>query len=141
MRILGLDFGEKNIGVALSDELGWTAQGLDNLSHKSKQENITAIAELVKERQVTEIVVGMPKKLDGSLGKKAQQVISFVEDLKKQVNLPIKVWDERFSSVQAERAMLEADLSRKKRKSRIDRLAAQLILQNYLDANANNKDV
>lgn len=136
MRVLALDVGEKNIGVAISDELGWTAQGLPNLKCKTKDEDIAAIVELAKAKKVSEIVVGMPINLDGSLGKKAKEVAGFVEDLKKELNLPIKVWDERLSSKEAERVMLEADLSRKKRKAKIDRLAAQLILQNYLDANA-----
>ena len=131
---MALDVGEKNIGLAISDKLGWIAQGLPSIKCASCDKNISAISDLAKENQVTEIVVGMPINLDGSLGKKAQEVANFVEALKKKINLPIKVWDERFSSVQAERTMLEADLSRKKRKKKIDQLAAQFILQNYLDA-------
>ncbi|MFC1631972.1 Holliday junction resolvase RuvX [Candidatus Omnitrophota bacterium] len=136
MRVLALDVGEKNIGLALSDGLGWTAQGLTTLRRQAIDQDILALKTIITENQVGEIVVGMPINLDGSLGKKAQEVAAFIDNVKKRINLPIKAWDERFSSVQAERVMLEADLSRKKRKKKIDQLAAQLILQNYLDANS-----
>ena len=138
MRILALDLGEKNIGLAISDELGWTAQGLPTLRRQSDAQAVREIAQLAKERQVCEIVVGMPINLDGSLGKKAREVADFIEDLKKKSDAPIKVWDERFSTMQAERVLLEADLSRKRRKKKIDRLAAQIILQNYLDSRPEN---
>ena len=141
MRILALDVGEKNIGLAISDKLGLIAQGLPTLRHQTKDEDISAIANVLKVHHVTEVVVGMPVNLDGSLGKKAQEVAVFLEDLKKKITLPIKVWDERFTSVQAEKVLLEAGLSRKKRKRKIDQLAARLILQNYLDAKVISKDV
>ena len=141
MRILALDLGEKNIGLAISDKLGLIAQGLATLRHQTKDEDIYAIANILKVHHITEVVVGMPVNLDGSLGKKAQEVAVFLEDLKKKITLPIKVWDERFTSVQAERVLLEAGLSRKKRKGKIDQLAARLILQNYLDAKVISKDV
>lgn len=134
MRILALDVGEKNIGLAISDELGLIAQGLPTLRRQTKDKDTSTIADIVKDRDVTEIVVGMPLNMDGSLGKSAKEVASFLEDLRKKVNLPMKVWDERLTSVQAEKVMLEADLSRKKRKRKIDKLAAQLILQSYLDS-------
>ncbi len=140
MRILALDVGEKRIGLAISDGLGWTAQGLPTLNGEDKDKAICAIAELARENQVNEIVLGMPLNLDGTPGKKAKETALFLEDLKKEVSLPIKVWDERFTSAQAQRLMLEADLSRKKRKKRVDRLAAQLILQSYLDAKNVQKD-
>ena len=133
-RILALDVGEKRIGLAISDGLGWTAQGLPTLSGEDKDKAICAIAEIVRERQVTEIVLGMPLNMDGTPGKRAKETALFLEDLKKEIPLPIKTWDERLSSAQAQRLMLEADLSRKKRKKKVDRLAAQLILQSYLDA-------
>lgn len=136
-----MDVGEKNIGVAISDELGWTAQGLPTLRRQTKDRDTCAITNIAEEKCVTEIVVGMPVSLDGSLGKKAREVAGFVEDLKRRLRLPIKVWDERFTSVQAERVMLEADLSRKKRKKKIDQLSAQLILQSYLDAESRPQDV
>ena len=132
MRILALDVGEKNIGLAISDKLGWTAQGLPTLRRQTKDKDINFIVDLAKEQGISEVIVGMPVNLDGTLGKKAQEVASFMEDLKKDLALPIKAWDERLTSVQAERVMLEANLSRKKRKQNVDRLAAQLILQSYL---------
>ena len=141
MRILALDLGEKNIGLAISDKLGLIAQGLPTLRHQTKDEDISAIADILKVHHITEVVVGIPVNLDGSLGKKAQEVAVFLEDLKKKITLPIKVWDERFTSVQAEKVLLEAGLSRKKRKRKIDQLAARLILQNYLDAKVISKDV
>lgn len=141
MRILALDVGEKNIGLAISDKLGLIAQGLPTLRHQTKDEDISAIANILKDHHITEVVVGIPVNLDGSLGKKAQEVAVFLEDLKKKITLPIKVWDERFTSVQAEKVLLEAGLSRKKRKRKIDQLAARLILQNYLDAKVISKDV
>lgn len=134
MRILALDMGEKNIGLAKSDELGWTAQGAPNLVRKTKDKDISAIANLVKENSISEIIVGMPINLDGSLSRGAKEIANFIEDLKKKVSCPVKCWDERLTSVQAERVLLEADLSRKKRRKKIDMLAAQLILQSYLDA-------
>ncbi len=141
MRILALDVGEKNIGLAISDKLGLIAQGLPTLRHQTKDEDISAIANILKVHHITEVLVGIPVNLDGSLGKKAQEVAVFLEDLKKKITLPIKVWDERFTSVQAEKVLLEAGLSRKKRKRKIDQLAARLILQNYLDAKVISKDV
>ena len=141
MRILALDVGEKNIGLAISDKLGLIAQGLPTLRHQTKDEDISAITNILKVHHITEVVVGIPINLDGSLGKKAQEVAVFLEDLKKKITLPIKVWDERFTSVQAEKVLLEAGLSRKKRKKKIDQLAARLILQNYLDAKVISKDV
>lgn len=137
MRILALDVGEKNIGLALSDELGWTAQGLGVIRCKTDQGSIEAISNIVKENGVTEIVVGMPVNLDGGLGRQAQGVAEFMEHLKQKISLPIKAWDERLTSLQAEKIMLQADLSRRKRKRKIDQVAAQLILQSYLDANSN----
>ena len=136
-----MDIGEKNIGLAISDKLGLIAQGLPTLRHQTKDEDISAIANILKVHHITEVVVGIPINLDGSLGKKAQEVAVFLEDLKKKITLPIKVWDERFTSVQAEKVLLEAGLSRKKRKKKIDQLAARLILQNYLDAKVISKDV
>lgn len=141
MRILALDVGEKNIGLAISDELGWTAQGLPSIKVQSRDKSIAAVLDITRQRQVGEIIVGMPVNLDGTTGKKAKEVADFVQDLKKRTQLPIKVWDERLTSMQAERLMLEADLSRKKRKKRIDMLSAQLILQSYLDAESRSDNV
>lgn len=141
MRILALDVGEKNIGLAISDKLGYTAQGLPNLRRQAQDEDIFKIIEIAKANEVTEIVVGMPLNLDGSLGKKAKEVTQFLEQLQEKVDLPVKTWDERLTTVQAEKVLLAQDTSRKKRKIKIDRLAAQLILQGYLDAKSESKDV
>lgn len=141
MRILALDVGEKNIGLAISDKLGYTAQGLPNLRRQAQDEDIFKIIEIAKANEVTEIVVGMPLNLDGSLGSKAKEVTQFLEQLQNKVDLPVKTWDERLTTVQAEKVLLAQDTSRKKRKIKIDRLAAQLILQGYLDAKSESKDV
>jgi len=133
MRIMGIDYGEKRFGIALSDPLGITAQGLPTVERTSIQEDIKKIINIIQEKEVQEIVVGLPKHLNNTLGDKAKEVLNFIDTLKKHINIPIKPFDERFSTVRANRAMLEGDLSRKKRKERVDMIAAQLILQGYLD--------
>lgn len=133
MRIMGIDYGEKRFGIALSDPLGITAQGLPTIERTSIQEDIKKIINIIQEKEVQEIVVGLPKHLNNTLGDKAKEVLYFIDTLKKHINIPIKTFDERFSTVRANRAMLEGDLSRKKRKERVDMIAAQLILQGYLD--------
>jgi putative Holliday junction resolvase len=133
MRILGLDIGDKTIGVAVSDEMGWTAQGLKTLLRKGNNEEIFKIKELIDEYEAKEILVGLPKNMDGSIGPQGRKVIAFVERLKANIPLPVLLWDERLSTVSAEKTLLEADLSRKKRKALRDKLAAQFILQGYLD--------
>jgi putative Holliday junction resolvase len=132
MRILGIDYGEKRIGMAVSDPLGITAQGLPTIERTNIQDDLQKILNVVREKDVKEIVVGLPKNMNNSLGEKAQAVLNFVALLKKDINIPINVIDERLSTVRANRAMLEGDLSRKKRKDRVDMIAAQLILQDYL---------
>lgn len=132
MRILGIDYGEKRIGMAVSDPLGITAQGLPTIERTNIQDDLQKILNVVREKEVGEIVVGLPKNMNNSLGEKAQAVLNFVALLKKDINIPINVIDERLSTVRANRAMLEGDLSRKKRKDRVDMIAAQLILQDYL---------
>lgn len=130
MRILGLDVGEKRIGVAISDGLGITAQGLDTIGRNDK----ASLEKIIKEEGVSEIVVGLPLNMNGTKGERANDAILFVENLKEDFSIPVKMWDERLSTVYAEKEMLKGDLSRKKRKRLSDKLAAQLILQNYLDA-------
>jgi putative Holliday junction resolvase len=133
MRVLGLDIGTKTIGIALSDELSLTAQGLFTLKRKGLQSDIREIEKLIGERSVERIVIGLPKNMNNTLGTSANMVLSFIEELAKSVDLPLVTWDERLSTVAAEKALLEADMSRKKRKRVIDTVAAQLILQGYLD--------
>ena len=133
MRIMGIDYGEKRTGVAVSDPLGITAQGLPTIERTNIQADIQKILNVLREKEVNEIVVGLPKHMDNSLGEKAEAVMAFVDLLKKHVTIPVNTSDERLSTVRAHKAMLEGDLSRKKRKDRVDMIAAQLILQDYLD--------
>jgi len=132
MRILGLDVGEKRIGVALSDPLGIIASALTVVERTTDEAAVKQIVDLARENEVERIVVGMPRSLDGSLGKQAQAVQSFI-DLLKEHKLPVVTWDERLSTVAAERTMLEVGMKRDKRKKRRDSLAAAFILQGYLD--------
>lgn len=134
MRIMALDVGTKRIGVAMSDELLFTAQGAETIHRAELAQDIEKIKKTAGTNGVVEIVVGLPINMDGTQGPKAKEVLGFVDNLMKAVNIPVKTWDERLTTVQAERAMLEADLSRAKRRRSIDMLAAQLILQSYLDS-------
>lgn len=134
MRILGLDLGTKRIGVALSDESATLAQGKEVILKKSKQHAVDRIAELVKEFNVKEIVVGHPLNMDGTSGERALESEKFAEELRKRLSISVKLWDERLSTKEAESILIEADLTRKKRKDVVDKLAAQIILQNYLDS-------
>ncbi len=134
MRIMGLDIGDKRTGVAVSDALGWTAQGKEVINSKGIKEDLKQISQLVKKYDVEKIVVGLPKNMNGTLGPRAEKVLDFVKKLKGEVNLDVITWDERLSTVAAERTLIEADLSRKKRKEVIDKMAAVVILQNYLDS-------
>ena len=133
MRIIGIDYGEKRIGIAISDPLGITAQGLPTIERTCVEEDIQKILNIIREKEVGEIVVGLPKHMNNTLGEKAQAVLAFIDLLKQHTNIPICTIDERLTTVRAHRAMLEGNLSRKKRKDRVDMIAAQLILQNYLD--------
>ena len=139
MRILGLDVGSKTVGVAVSDELSLTAQGVTTLKRKGLHQDIKQLLRLIEEHRVEKIIVGLPKNMDGSLGPSAKMVLSLIEELRKSIDLPIVTWDERLSSVAAQRALLEADMSRKKRKRVIDKVAALIILQGYLDSQARMK--
>jgi putative holliday junction resolvase len=133
MKILGIDFGTKRIGIALSDGLLITAQGQESIMSKSLADDIAKINQLVAENGVTEIVVGLPISMNGTYSQKTKETLVFVENLSKAVSVPVKTWDERLTSLQAERVLLEADMSRQKRKILSDKIAAQLILQSYLD--------
>lgn len=137
MRILGLDFGTKTTGVAVSDPMGWTAQGLE-IIRRQEDEHLKAtlnrIAELCAEYKVEKIVLGLPKNMNNTLGERGEKTLLFKEKLEARLKLPVDMWDERLSTVAAENVLLEADMSRKKRKNVIDKLAATIILQNYLDA-------
>ncbi len=137
MRILALDVGTKRIGLAVSDELGITAQSKPVLVCSSWTADIKALQEQIDAFQIGEIVVGYPVNLNGSVGPQAEWVLKFVEKMKEHISLPIKMWDERLSSMAVDKLMLEGDLSRQKRKKRIDSLSAQWILQGYLESKRN----
>jgi len=131
MRIMGLDYGERTIGVAVSDELLWTAQGLKTI-RRSKNE-FKELAEIIQEYAISEIVLGYPKNMNGTSGPRVELTEVFAASLKLEFSLPVVFWDERLSTVAAQRSLLEADLSRSKRKQVIDKMAAVFILQGYLD--------
>jgi len=133
MRILGVDFGTKTIGVAVSDDMGMIGQGIGTIKRKNLQHDLGELQRKIEEYEIGKIVVGLPKNMDGSLGKSAHQVLDFIEDLKKKFKIPVDSWDERLSTVEAERVLLDADMSRRKRKKVIDKVAASIILQGYLD--------
>ncbi|MFC6255066.1 Holliday junction resolvase RuvX [Secundilactobacillus hailunensis] len=136
MRIMGLDVGSRTVGVAVSDMLGWTAQGVEiiRINEDEKQFGIDRVKELVKQYEVTGFVLGLPKNMNNTLGPRAQASQDYGDLLKQTFGLPVDFEDERLTTVEADRMLVEeADVSRKKRKKVIDKLAASLILQNYLD--------
>lgn len=134
MRVLGLDVGDRRIGVALSDALGVTAQRLTVITRSEPARDVQVIAALASEHDVAAVVVGLPLTMRGELGEQANRVMTFVDTLRRAVRCPVPVWDERLTTVQGERALLATDTPRQKRKRLIDQVAAQLILQAYLDA-------
>lgn len=131
MRKIGLDVGDKRIGVAVSDALGLTAQGINTIDRKG---SIEALKKIIAEYEVDSIIVGIPKMLNGTIGIQGEKVMEYVNELKKAISLPVTLWDERLSTLAAERALLEANVRRKKRKSLRDKVSAIVILQNYLDS-------
>ncbi|MDD2212714.1 MAG: Holliday junction resolvase RuvX [Clostridia bacterium] len=133
MRILGMDLGEKRIGLAVSDELVITAQGLPTLKRKEIKEDLQQLVEIIKEKQISKLVVGLPKNMNGTLGFQAEKVKKFVDLLIEEYPLEVVYWDERLTTVAAQRTLLESDVSRKKRKKAVDRIAAVMILQGYLN--------
>jgi putative holliday junction resolvase len=130
---MGLDVGEVRIGVALSDETGLIARGLKTLQRESWHKDLQALAETVTECGVGEIVVGNPINMDGTVGPQSERIRDFVHRLGEVTTVPIRLWDERSSSSSAERVLIEGGMQRSKRKQLIDKLAAVIILQNYLD--------
>jgi len=133
---MGLDVGEKRIGVALSDPLGWTAQGHSVVLRRNTDADLQALAQIAGENQVERVVIGFPRNMNGTVGFKAQEIQKFGQMLEQTLKLPVEYWDERLSTVSAEKVLIAADVSRKKRKGVIDMLAAVNILQNYLDRQA-----
>lgn len=139
MRILGLDVGSKTIGVAISDPLGWTAQGITTIRRTNKEKDIEEIKNLCNTYGVETIVVGLPKNMNGSIGEAGERVLALSELIGESTNIKIEMWDERLTTVAAHKAMLESDMSRGKRKKIVDKIAATYILQGYLDRIGMNK--
>ncbi|SDI76975.1 Holliday junction resolvase RuvX [Alteribacillus bidgolensis] len=137
MKVLALDVGMKRIGVAVSDALRWTAQGLETIHVKgdNPQEAFGRISELMKEHEASEVVVGLPKNMNGTIGPRGEQCQEFARHLEKELQVPVYMYDERLTTQAAERTLIEADMSRKKRKKVVDKMAAVMILQGYLDQN------
>lgn len=134
MRIMSLDFGDKRIGVALSDPMGLTAQGLDVLQRgQSLNEDLTRIKDLAEKNEVETVVIGLPRNMDGSMGPQAEKVKKFAQKLARLLDVQVKFWDERLTTMAAEKLLIQADVSRVRRRKVIDKMAASLILQGYLD--------
>jgi putative Holliday junction resolvase len=136
MRILGIDYGEKRIGLAVSDELEITARGISVIERKSKKADMEALASAVSEYRVGAIVVGYPLRLDGSAGIQCEKVDRFITSLRESLPVPVSIWDETLSTKEAEELMREAGVKRKKKRGMVDRIAAALILQDYLNKKA-----
>ena len=133
-RILGLDVGSKTIGLAVSDPLGITAQGLETIRRKNKRLDFERLEQVVREREIAEVVVGYPLRMSGAEGTQAEKMQRFAEELRQRFQLPVHLWDERLSSAQANRLLRETEMSIKRRGEVVDRLAAVLILQSWMDA-------
>lgn len=136
VRIGGLDVGDKTIGVALSDELGWTAQGLEVIRRRSVAEDLARLDAIARQYGVERWVVGMPRNMNGTYGPRAELTREFIDLLAAHSGLPVEPYDERLSTAAAQRVLLEADVSRARRKKVIDKMAAAVILQGYLDSRA-----
>lgn len=140
MRIMGLDYGSKTIGVAVSDPMGLTAQGLEIIRREEEnklRKSLRRIEELAKEYQVEEIVLGFPKNMNNTIGERAEKSLQLKETLERRLGLPVIMWDERLTTVEADRTLIEAGVRRENRKKYVDMIAAVFILQGYLDAKAN----
>lgn len=134
MRIMGLDMGTKNIGVALSDESGTIAQGKEVIRRTSDAAAIARISQILEEFNIKEIVLGLPINMDGTAGERAEDSVKFAEELEQRTGLSVKLWDERLSTKEVEDVMVRASVRRSRRKKLVDKLAAQIILQSYLDS-------
>lgn len=137
MRVLGLDYGSKTVGVAVSDPLGLTAQGVETVWRKQENKlrrTLARIEEIISEYQVTEIVLGYPKNMNNTVGERAEKSLEFKEMLERRTGLPVVMWDERLTTVEANRTLMESGVRRENRKQYLDELAAIFILQSYLDA-------
>ena len=140
MRIMGLDYGSKTIGVAISDPLGLTAQGIEIIRREDEnklRKSLRRIEELVSEYQVEEIVLGFPKNMNNTIGERAQKSLELKEMLERRCGMPVIMWDERLTTVEANRTLMESGVRRENRSKYVDMIAAVFILQGYLDAKAN----
>jgi putative holliday junction resolvase len=133
-RTLGLDVGSRRIGVAISDPLGITAQGLETLQRRNKRADFAALDEVIKQYGVKEIVIGLPLRMSGEVGRQSAKMKEFAEELRKRFRLPVHLWDERLTSAEANRLLRETDLSIEKRAKAVDRMAAVLILQGWMES-------
>jgi putative pre-16S rRNA nuclease len=133
-RILAIDYGSRRMGLAVSDPLGITAQGLETLERRNKRSDFARLEKLVREYQVREIVLGNPLRMSGEEGRQSQKVAEFADELRRRLELPVHLWDERLTSAEANRILREAELSIQKRAQAVDRMAATLILQSFLQA-------
>lgn len=143
MRIMGLDFGSKTVGVAISDPLLITAQGIEIIRRKDEnklRQTLARIEELIVQYEVEEIVLGFPKNMNDTIGERAELSLEFKDKLERRTGLPVTMWDERLTTVAADRAMMEAGIRRENRKERVDRIAAVLILQGFLDRRSMEKE-
>lgn len=143
MRIMGLDYGSKTVGVAISDPLGYTAQGIEIIRRKTDnklRQTLARIEELIKEYQVEAIVLGFPKNMNNTIGDRAEKTLEFQQMLKKRTGLDIFMWDERLTTVEANRTLMEAGVRRENRGKYVDQLAAVFILQGYLDSLSMGKE-
>jgi len=135
LRIMGLDVGDKTIGIAISDALGITAQGLEVLRRTGNlNQDLQTLKQITRKQEVTKVVVGLPRNMNGTLGPQGEKVLDFARKLEEALQLPVETWDERLSTVEAERLLISADISRGKRRKIIDKMAAAIILQGYLDS-------
>ena len=143
MRIMGLDFGSKTVGVAISDSLLMTAQGIEIIRRKEEnklRQTLARIEELILEYEVQEIVLGCPKNMNGTEGVRVELTEEFKDKLERRTGLPVILWDERLTTVAADRTMMEAGIRRENRKEYVDKIAATLILQGYLDRRGNERN-
>lgn len=137
MRVMGLDYGSKTVGVAISDPLGITAQGIETIHRKAEnklRQTLARIEALAKEYEVDRLVLGFPKNMNNTIGDRAEKSLEFKEMLERRTGLPVVMWDERLTTVEAERTLIESKVRREDRKKYVDKIAAVFILQGYLDS-------
>ena len=137
MRVMGLDYGSKTVGVAISDALGITAQGIETIERKEEnklRKTLARIEELVKEYEVEKIVLGFPKNMNNTIGERAEKSLELKAMLERRIGIPVIMWDERLTTVEAERTLIESNVRRENRKKYVDKIAAVFILQGYLDS-------